>query len=70
MRFFIASLLAVWFGVVFFAGARMGSFVRPPDQPPASHSHGRDGPVGRVHCRVFGVGASSGRRFSPPTSGC
>jgi hypothetical protein len=33
MRSFIASLLAVWFGLVFFAGAN-GAFVRPPDQPP------------------------------------
>ena len=69
MRSFIASVLAVWFGLVFFVGAN-GAFVRPPDEPPLPHSHRRDGPVGRVHCRASGMGRSSGRRFSPPTSGC
>ena len=68
MRFFIASLLAVWFGLVFFVGAN-GAFVRPPDEPPLPMLIGVTVPLVAFIVAYLGW-VRSGRRFSPPTSGC
>ena len=68
MRFFIASLLAVWFGLVFFAGAN-GAFVRPPDQPPLPILIGVTVPLVGFIAAYLGGGAFWAS-VSPPTSGC
>jgi hypothetical protein len=56
MRSFIASVLAIWFGLIFVLGAN-GAFARPTDEPPVPILIGVTGPLVAVVAACLGWGA-------------